>query len=198
MVEVKVIQINTLSGVCPKCSRKGACFPSFANFFGERFGFNFLRSQCGGGKKSSNKHLQVRKGEWRAGCFWIRSFPAISKNHSKILLLIIMITANTLAKKSEVSHYNVCHYTRIGLLKPSRNRQNAYKIYQPADATRLRSFQSAKSVGFSLTEIKEILNEAGASNLLARWFVKLLRSISKKIAAKLKNCKNCKRKWKRP
>ena len=48
-----------------------------------------------------------------------------------------MMTATILAKQSDISLYTVRHYTRIGLLKPSRNLQNNYKVYQPADATRL-------------------------------------------------------------
>ena len=75
-----------------------------------------------------------------------------------------MITANILAKQSDVSLYTVRHYTRIGLLKPSRNLQNNYKVYQPADAMRLHFIQAAKSLGFSLTEIKDILSEAKHGN----------------------------------
>lgn len=75
-----------------------------------------------------------------------------------------MITANILAKKSDVSLYTVRHYTRIGLLKPFRNSQNNYQIYQPSDTTRLHFIQAAKSLGFSLTEIKEILSEAKHGN----------------------------------
>ncbi len=75
-----------------------------------------------------------------------------------------MITATVLAKQSDVSLYTVRHYTRIGLLKPSRNLQNNYKVYQPGDATRLHFIQAAKSLGFSLTEIKEILSEAKHGN----------------------------------
>ncbi len=45
-----------------------------------------------------------------------------------------MMTATVLAKKSDVSLYTVRHYTRIGLLKPSRNLRNGYKVYQPSDA----------------------------------------------------------------
>ena len=75
-----------------------------------------------------------------------------------------MITANVLAKKSEVSLYTVRHYTRIGLLKPSRNLRNGYKIYQPSDATRLRFIQAAKNLGFSLSEIADVLDEAKHGN----------------------------------
>ncbi len=75
-----------------------------------------------------------------------------------------MMTATILAKQSDVSLYTVRHYTRIGLLKPSRNSNNNYKVYQPSDATRLHFIQAAKSLGFSLTEIKEILSEAKHGN----------------------------------
>jgi DNA-binding transcriptional MerR regulator len=75
-----------------------------------------------------------------------------------------MITANILAKQSDVSLYTVRHYTRIGLLKPTRNSQNNYKIYQPSDAARLRFIQSAKNLGFSLSEIAGILGEAKNGN----------------------------------
>ena len=75
-----------------------------------------------------------------------------------------MMTATILAKQTDVSLYTVRHYTRIGLLKPSRNLQNNYQVYQPADATRLHFIQAAKSLGFSLTEIKEILSEAKHGN----------------------------------
>jgi MerR family transcriptional regulator, Zn(II)-responsive regulator of zntA len=71
-----------------------------------------------------------------------------------------MMTATVLAKKSDVSLYTVRHYTRIGLLKPARNRQNNYKVYQPSDAVRVRFIKAAGSLGFSLSEIAEILDEA--------------------------------------
>lgn len=71
-----------------------------------------------------------------------------------------MLTANVLAKETDVSLYTVRHYTRIGLLKPARNPQNDYKIYQPSDVTRLRFINSAKNLGFTLAEISQILEKA--------------------------------------
>lgn len=75
-----------------------------------------------------------------------------------------MITANILARKSDVSLYTVRHYTRIGLLKPSRNMQNNYKLYQPSDEARVRFIQAAKNLGFSLAEVADILDEAKHGN----------------------------------
>ena len=71
-----------------------------------------------------------------------------------------MLTANILAKETSVPLYTVRHYTRIGLLKPRRNSQNNYKIYQSSDAVRLRFIVAAKSLGFTLAEITEILDRA--------------------------------------
>ncbi len=71
-----------------------------------------------------------------------------------------MYTASELAKKTEVPVFTVRHYTRIGLLKPLRNRRNNYKMYQLSDTTRLRFIIAAKELGFTLTEISEILDEA--------------------------------------
>ena len=76
----------------------------------------------------------------------------------------IMITAGVLAKKTDVSLYTVRHYTRIGLLRPSRNLRNGYKVYKPSDATRLRFIMSAKNLGFTLAEITQILDEAHHGN----------------------------------
>lgn len=71
-----------------------------------------------------------------------------------------MMTATVLAKQADVSLYTVRHYTRIGLLKPARNRQNNYKVYQPSDAVRVRFIQAAKNLGLSLSEVADILAEA--------------------------------------
>lgn len=71
-----------------------------------------------------------------------------------------MITASILAKKTDVPLYTIRHYTRIGLLNPSRNVQNNYKLYQPSDAVRLRFIVAAKDLGFTLSEITQILDEA--------------------------------------
>ena len=75
-----------------------------------------------------------------------------------------MMTATILAKQSDVSLYTVRHYTRIGLLKPARNTQNNYKVYQPSDTVRVRFIKAAGNLGFSLAEIADILKEAKEGN----------------------------------
>ena len=71
-----------------------------------------------------------------------------------------MMTASVLAKRADVPLFTVRYYTRIGLLKPSRDLRNGYKIYRPGDKDRLRFITSAKNLGFTLNEIEEILDHA--------------------------------------
>jgi DNA-binding transcriptional MerR regulator len=71
-----------------------------------------------------------------------------------------MMTAAILAKQTDVPLYTVRHYTRIGLLKPRRDPRNGYKVYEPSDTAKLRFIKSAKTLGFTLTEIAQFLDEA--------------------------------------
>jgi Predicted transcriptional regulators len=71
-----------------------------------------------------------------------------------------MFTAGILAKKANVPVYTIRHYTRIGLLKPSRDLRNGYKLYKTSDKDRLRFINAAKHLGFTLAEIEEILDHA--------------------------------------
>lgn len=75
-----------------------------------------------------------------------------------------MITASILAKKTDIPIHTVRHYTKIGLLKPSRDSRNNYKIYQPDDVILLRFINNAKELGFTLKEISKILVEAEKDN----------------------------------
>ncbi len=65
-----------------------------------------------------------------------------------------------LAKIANVTSETVRYYTREGLLSPTRDPNNGYKIYSDADLQRLQFIIRAKSIGFSLKEIKNILGNA--------------------------------------
>ena len=71
-----------------------------------------------------------------------------------------MMTAAVLAEETDTTVHTVRHYTKIGLLKPSRNKSNNYKIYHHSDVVLLRFINNAKELGFTLKEISEILTEA--------------------------------------
>lgn len=71
-----------------------------------------------------------------------------------------MMTAAVLAKRTNVPLFTVRYYTRIGLLKPTRDLRNGYKQYKQSDKDRLKFIASAKELGFTLAEIEEILDHA--------------------------------------
>lgn len=52
------------------------------------------------------------------------------------------------------------YYTRIGLISAVKNPENGYKTYAKAVQQRLKFILSARQLGFSVDEIKDILVEA--------------------------------------
>lgn len=65
-----------------------------------------------------------------------------------------------LAKTANVTAETVRHYTRQGLLQPERDPDNGYQRFNQRDLERLRFIQRARTLGFSLKEIGEILAQA--------------------------------------
>lgn len=101
-----------------------------------------------------------------------------------------MFTANELAKKNDVPVFTIRHYTKIGLLKPLKNRQNGYKMYQLSDSTRLKFIIAAKNLGFTLHEIAEILDKANEGDSpcpMVREIVQIRLVENKKKIQELKN-----------
>lgn len=71
-----------------------------------------------------------------------------------------MLTVKKLADLAGVTPDSVRHYVRIGLLEPERDPRNGYRRFTDADARRLRFLRQAKSLGYTLAEIAEILDHA--------------------------------------
>lgn len=65
-----------------------------------------------------------------------------------------------LAVEAGVNPDTVRFYTREGLLKPTRNPDNNYQQYDTEDLRRLRFARKARQLGFSLPEIRQILERA--------------------------------------
>lgn len=66
---------------------------------------------------------------------------------------------NEFAKQAGVTVRTLHHYDRIGLLKPSRRNVKGFRYYGEAEFARLQQISTLKFVGFSLTQIKEILGK---------------------------------------
>jgi len=67
---------------------------------------------------------------------------------------------NQLARRAATPPHVVRYYSRIGLLRPLRDPENGYKRFDISDIGRLRFIRRAKSLGFTLSEIAEILDHA--------------------------------------
>jgi DNA-binding transcriptional MerR regulator len=67
---------------------------------------------------------------------------------------------NQLANETGVSVDTVRYYTRIGFLKPTKNPSNGYKEYCAKEKRRMRFILSARQLGFSVSDIAEILDTA--------------------------------------
>lgn len=64
------------------------------------------------------------------------------------------------ARMSGVTVRTLHHYDRIGLLKPSGYTEAGYRLYRKPDLIRLQQIVTLKFIGFSLTQIKNLLNSS--------------------------------------
>lgn len=67
---------------------------------------------------------------------------------------------NELAIKLNITSDTVRFYTRNGFLAPQKNPINGYKLYSVKDQNRLRFIISARQLGFTVNDIKQILTES--------------------------------------
>lgn len=68
-----------------------------------------------------------------------------------------------LAKSLGTTPDTVRYYTRLELLNPDKS-VNGYKYYSAKEASRLKFILSARQLGFSVSDIKQILSEAEQGN----------------------------------
>lgn len=72
------------------------------------------------------------------------------------------ITRGQLAKMTGVTAEAIRFYERKGLLKPERNPSTNYRYYDETAIKRLRFILKAKNHGFTLSEIKDLLELSNA------------------------------------
>ena len=64
------------------------------------------------------------------------------------------------ARRLEVTTDTVRFYTRIGILRPARNKSTGYRQFSEKDCDRLRFVLSARRLGFSVADVQQILAHA--------------------------------------
>ncbi len=65
-----------------------------------------------------------------------------------------------IADAAGVTLDTVRYYTKVGLLRPVKNPENGYKLYNDQDLTALRFAIRAKQIGFVLADIESICDMA--------------------------------------
>jgi DNA-binding transcriptional MerR regulator len=66
--------------------------------------------------------------------------------------------ASEFAERAGVTVRALHHYDRLGLLKPSGRSSAGYRLYSERDFVRLQQIVTLKFIGFSLKEIKDLLD----------------------------------------
>jgi MerR family copper efflux transcriptional regulator len=67
------------------------------------------------------------------------------------------ISIGALAQKAGVATETLRYYERLGLIAPKRRTAANYRVYDNTTTHRLTFIRQAQSLGFSLTEISELL-----------------------------------------
>ncbi|MBL1321755.1 MAG: MerR family transcriptional regulator [Methylophaga sp.] len=71
-----------------------------------------------------------------------------------------MLTVGELSKKVNITADAIRHYVRIGLLTPSRDPDNGYKLFDHDEVKKTAFIRRAKLLGFTLHDIQIILNHS--------------------------------------
>jgi MerR family transcriptional regulator, Zn(II)-responsive regulator of zntA len=71
-----------------------------------------------------------------------------------------MLTVKELSKEVEMTTDAIRHYVRIGLLLPARDPDNGYKLFSNEDIKRAKFICKAKSLGFTLQDIRLIFEHS--------------------------------------
>ena len=68
------------------------------------------------------------------------------------------LTIGRLAKQAGVNVETVRYYERIGIIRQPVTPVEGYRVYPPADIDRIRFIKHAQELGFSLSEVQELLD----------------------------------------
>ncbi len=71
-----------------------------------------------------------------------------------------MLTVTALARECGTTPHTVRYYSRLGLLRERRHPDNEYRLFDQAEEARLRFILQARELGYSLKEIRAILEDA--------------------------------------
>lgn len=120
------------------------------------------------------------------------------------VILMKRLTRGELAKRSGVNSATVRYYEKIGLLPEPPRSNVGYRLFSSESVKRIHFIKQAQELGFSLKEIKELLDlrvtpEATTSDVRMRanekitdigGKIKRLRAMKKSLEALVESCCN--------
>ncbi len=97
------------------------------------------------------------------------------------------LTVDGVIKASGLSRETLRYYEKMGLLKPQRQASNGYRLYAADDLQRLEFIFKTKKAGFTIREIRELLdlkNSVSATCRLGRDMAReQIQHVDEKIVA---------------
>ncbi|MEK6815418.1 MAG: MerR family transcriptional regulator [Nitrospirota bacterium] len=95
------------------------------------------------------------------------------------------LTIRRLAKEGGVSAKTLRHWEELGLIRPSRRTQANYRLYTQADVDRVLFILKAKSLGFTLAEIRQVFDLArtrtAPCDAVMRWAAEKTKALEEQI-----------------
>ncbi|MCL4301006.1 MAG: heavy metal-responsive transcriptional regulator [Anaerolineae bacterium] len=91
-----------------------------------------------------------------------------------------------LAQASGVSTKTIRFYEEIGLLPPAQRAENGYRLYGGEDVRRLRFIRNARSLGFTLDDLKEVLALRDQGEAPCRYVAHLLEAKAAEIEERIR------------
>lgn len=75
-----------------------------------------------------------------------------------------MLTIGKVAERARVTADSIRYYEREGLIKPVRKSESGYRLYTDEAVRRIAFIKQAQECGFSLAEIRELLELRSTDN----------------------------------
>lgn len=88
-----------------------------------------------------------------------------------------MFSTGELAAKTHISRRTLHYYDEIGLLKPTKVDEKNYRYYDQNALLRLQEIQLLKSIGFTLNQIKQLIDVTVEGTEEEKWVKSLQKQI---------------------
>lgn len=72
----------------------------------------------------------------------------------------MMLMVSELSRAAQTTPDAIRHYVRIGLLTPSRDPVNGYRLFSDSDVRKVKFIRRAKGLGFTLSDIQTIFDHS--------------------------------------